>query len=320
MVARPTRRRDALAARADGELAWTLGAGWLVGAFVLTLVMRGASLAGIPLGRLSIGLPLLLVIAAGVGLALVVAAGRRRSNAGASAILDMTRTAIGSGLPPLQRALWLALLAWIALRFGLLLVEATTRPLYPWDAWMQWATKARVWFELKAMVPFAPFDVWLPANGAVYFDAAPHYPATVPLWQVWSALLIGRWDDAHTNLAWWCTAVAIGLAGLRLPAQRRRQPLAGDRRRVARGLAADRQRARGARRLRRPADGRLLHAGGAGRLALGAAAPQPRTCCCSCFAWSRCRRSRTPARRGSCCCSRASPSPPGRAGGCGPPA
>ena len=159
---------------------------------------------------MSIGLPLLLVIAAGVGLAL--SSGRQATlERWRSAILDMTRTTIGSGLPPLQRVLWLALLGWLAFRFGLLLVEATTRPLYPWDAWMQWATKARVWFELKAIVPFAPFDVWLPANGAVYFDAAPHYPATVPLWQVWSALLIGRWDDAHTNLAWWCTAVAIGL-------------------------------------------------------------------------------------------------------------
>ena len=207
---RERRAGGPIAARADGEFAWTLGAGWLVGAFVLTLVMRGASLAGIPLGRLAVGLPLLLVIAAGVGLAL--SSGRQATlEHWRSAILDVTRTTIGSGLPPLQRVLWLALLGWLAFRFGLLLVEATTRPLYPWDAWMQWATKARVWFELKAIVPFAPFGVWLPANGAVYFDAAPHNPATVPLWQVWSALLIGRWDDAHTNLAWWCTAVAIGL-------------------------------------------------------------------------------------------------------------
>ena len=72
---------------------------------------------------------------------------------------------------------------------------------------MQWATKARVWFELRTLAPFAPFDVWLPANGALYTDAAPHYPATVPLWQVWSALLMGRWDDSLTNLAWWCTAL-----------------------------------------------------------------------------------------------------------------
>jgi hypothetical protein len=194
----------------DGELAWTLGTGWLIGAFVLTLMMRGASLAGIPLGRLAIGLPLLLIVVAGVGLAL--SSDRQETLARwGDAGGQVVRTTIGSGLAPLQRALWLMLVAWIATRYGLLLVEAMTRPLYPWDAWMQWATKARVWFELRTLVPFAPFELWLPANGALYFDAAPHYPATVPLWQVWSALLIGRWDDAHTNLAWWCTAVAICL-------------------------------------------------------------------------------------------------------------
>ena len=207
---RDRRAGAGLAPLADGELAWTLGAGWLVGAFVLTLVMRGVSLAGIALERLAIGLPLALIVVAGVGLAL--SSGRQATlERWRSAILGMTRTVIGGGLPPLQRALWLALLAWIVTRYGLLLVEAMTRPLYPWDAWMQWATKARVWFELRTLVPFAPFELWLPANGAVYFDAAPHYPATVPLWQVWSALLIGGWDDAHTNLAWWLTAVAIGL-------------------------------------------------------------------------------------------------------------
>jgi hypothetical protein len=194
----------------DGELAWTLGAGWLVGAFVLTLAMRGASLAGIPLGRLAIGAPLLLIVVAGVGVAL--SSGRQATLARWRGAADrVVRTALGSSLAPRQRALWLTLVAWLAIRFGLLLVEAMTRPLYPWDAWMQWATKARVWFELKAIVPFAPFELWLPANGALYFDAAPHYPATVPLWQVWSAILIGRWDDAHTNLAWWCTAVSISL-------------------------------------------------------------------------------------------------------------
>jgi len=107
---RERRAGGPIAARADGEFAWTLGAGWLVGAFVLTLVMRGASLAGIPLGRLAVGLPLLLVIAAGVGLALS-RGWQTTLERWRSAILDMTRTAIGSGLPPLQRALWLGLLA-----------------------------------------------------------------------------------------------------------------------------------------------------------------------------------------------------------------
>src|SRR5213079_484442 len=47
------------------------------------------------------------------------------------------------------------------------------RPLYPWDAWTQWATKARVWYELSRIVPFVPADVWLAGQGGAFFDAAP---------------------------------------------------------------------------------------------------------------------------------------------------
>ena len=63
--------------------------------------------------------------------------------------------------------------------------EIMWRPLYPWDAWGQWATKARVWFELGRIVPFVRADVWLSAATAAYFDASPDNPSTVPLLQVW---------------------------------------------------------------------------------------------------------------------------------------
>ena len=85
-------------------------------------------------------------------------------------------------------------------------------PLYPWDAWIQWATKARVWYSLGHIVPFGRTDAWFAANGAIWFDASPNYPATVPLWQVWSSLALGRWDDALMNLPWWLTAVAFAIA------------------------------------------------------------------------------------------------------------
>ena len=116
------------------------------------------------------------------------------------------------GLRGGSRALWFALLAWLALRSLLLFLEVATQPLYPWDAWMQWATKARVWFELKAWVPFVSTDAWLAAKGALYTDVAPTYPSTVPLWQVWSSLALGRYDDVWMNLPWWFASVAFAIA------------------------------------------------------------------------------------------------------------
>ena len=74
-----------------------------------------------------------------------------------------------------QRLVWIALIAWIALRFVLVAAEIAWRPLYPWDAWVQWATKARVWYELGRIVPFGGPDQWLAGTPGLYFDAAPGY-------------------------------------------------------------------------------------------------------------------------------------------------
>ena len=111
-----------------------------------------------------------------------------------------------------KRVLMYLLVAWLVLRFATLLLDVVWTPLYPWDAWIQWATKARVWYSLGHMVPFGRTDAWFAANGALWFDASPNYPATVPLWQVWSSLALGRWDDALMNLPWWLTGVAFAVA------------------------------------------------------------------------------------------------------------
>jgi len=134
-----------------GLLPWTLGCGWFAGAFALTLWMRALSAVQIPFGILSVGAPFLLIAAGGAVLL--------RPGARAVGMLSPRINAaslLGAQLQGWQRALWLAILAWLVLRYALLLGEVLVRPLYPWDAWTQWGTKARVWFELKTMAPFVP--------------------------------------------------------------------------------------------------------------------------------------------------------------------
>jgi hypothetical protein len=199
------RPRDASAA-APGDLAWITGAGYLAGAFLLTVWMRALSLAGIKFGLAVVAGPLVVAALACSYLAW------RRSNAPLGATLAGALRAIAS--PPLggaMRIAWWVLLAWLALRFALLAVEIGTRPLYPWDAWTQWATKARVWYELGHLAPFARVDAWLAANGTAYFDASPEYPPTMPLVQVWTCLALGRWDDTLMNAPWWAIGVALPL-------------------------------------------------------------------------------------------------------------
>ncbi|HTP99281.1 MAG TPA: hypothetical protein VMN56_08140 [Casimicrobiaceae bacterium] len=182
-----------------GAAAWTIGAGYLAGAFLLTVWMRVVSLAGVAFSVWIVALPLAAVAAA----LTAIVWKRNRSE-------PRTRD-LGLDLDGASRVLFYVMLAWIALRFAMLGIEMLSRPLYPWDAWTQWATKARVWYELGRIAPFVRQDAWLAAQGAAYFDASPEYPPTMPLLQVWSCLVLGRWDDTLMNGPWWCIGVALTL-------------------------------------------------------------------------------------------------------------
>jgi hypothetical protein len=214
------------AASAEGEVAWLVGGGYLAGAFLLTVWMRLLSLAGIKFGVAAIGLPLAAIAAA---LTFVVVKRERATlrPAFASALRALVASPNLSGA---MRVVWWVVVAWLALRYALLALEVASRPLYPWDAWTQWATKARVWYELGHLVPFARLEAWYAANGAAYFDASPEYPPTMPLLQVWSCVVLGRWDDTLMNWPWWQIAVALTLlvyGGLRALAASAPVALAG---------------------------------------------------------------------------------------------
>ena len=192
----------------DLPTAWLVGCGWFVGLFVLTLAMRALSALGIRLSVWSVALPL--IIATAFMLWIVARDGPMR-------VRERVRTAMralaGGGLTGWQRTLWCVIVAWLAVRFALLFAEIWWRPLFAWDAWTQWSTKARVWFELGKIVPFVDQAEWVEARRPeAYFDHGPHYPATVPLLQVWAALAIGRWDDALVNVPWLVTGVAFAVA------------------------------------------------------------------------------------------------------------
>ena len=203
---------------APGSLAWICGAGWFAGAFVATLWLRALSLLHVRFAVLPVAVPI-----AGVVLALAAIAWWRHRHALRPATRSAIDTLFALDREGWRRVAWLGLIAWIALRFTLLLLEVSWRPMFPWDAWTQWATKARVWFELGTLVPFANSAAWL-AGASVYIDSAPGVPATVPLLQVWIATLLGHWDDALVNLPWWTCGVALAIAvygfiaGRRLPA------------------------------------------------------------------------------------------------------
>lgn len=189
-----------------GRAALRLGCGYFVGALLLTFWMRALSSVGFSFGRISIGAPLLALTI----VLLVLAARRHRPSLAGTR--DTMRALFWPSLPRWERLAWVMLLAWLALRFAPLAGEIAWRPLYPWEAWTQWATKARVWYEHARIVAFVPADVWLAGGTDGYFDAAPGAPATVPLLQVWGCVALGAWDDSAMNWPWLLMAIALALA------------------------------------------------------------------------------------------------------------
>ena len=188
----------------EGRRAIVVGYGYLLGSVALTLIMRGVDAVGLPLTFVSVsaaGLALFVL-----GLALNIRAGRVGLNEGG----------LGPGLrelPTWQTALLVFFVALIVLRLAGLGLEVIWRPLFPWDASMHWATKAKVWFDASQILPFVDYDTWLKSgNPHVYTDVHPDYPITVPLLQVWVNKALGHWDDSLMNLPWVLCAAALGLA------------------------------------------------------------------------------------------------------------
>ncbi|MEO8302736.1 MAG: hypothetical protein ABI724_01320 [Betaproteobacteria bacterium] len=180
-----------------------IGYGYLVGLFGVTVVMRGLDLVGALWNVAWIALP---VAALAVAAYLSVRPLAMRA--------DFARTLEGlAALAPSIRALFAVLLALTAIRAVMLGVEVMMTPLVAYDALAHWATKSRVWFEYGRMASFVHDSAWGKAAGLMNFtDTHPEYPGTVPLFQVWTALCIGRWDESLINAPWVAGFVSLGIA------------------------------------------------------------------------------------------------------------
>ena len=196
----------ALRRRAEqGDLMLAAGYGYLLGALATSLAMRALDAIGV---RWTLPLVALQLVA----LAVVACSLARLQSLPLRQRWRASREGV-TGLPPAQRLLFLACLALIVIRLVGLGLELAWRPLLPWDAWAQWATKARVWYEYGKIAAFIDPATWLESGGAMQFvDSHSDYPATVPLLQVWTALWLGRWDESLINAPWLAILAALGLA------------------------------------------------------------------------------------------------------------
>jgi hypothetical protein len=191
-------------ANSSGRWAVVWGNGALIGLLLIPQLMRILDAMGIPLSFFSTGsLASLLIVLA---LLCNILWRKRPTTIQPPAPNPLT-------IPTSQKALFVFLLLLVVLRITTLGLEVLWRPLFPWDATMHWATKARVWFEHKSLVPFVNHDMWLLLNGeGVFTDRHPDYPSMIPLLQVWMNLANDHWNESLMNLPWLLCLVALGVA------------------------------------------------------------------------------------------------------------
>ena len=195
-----------------GRASWlcALGYGYVVGQ-ILGAVGLYIS------GTIGLGVRFLPAAAIQIALCVLLAAMLRRSLRGDTGVPHAVAPLRAEGV---GRWLAIAFAAVVLLRIAVLGLEATAQPLYPWDAWQQWGTKARVWFETGELKRFVSPEEWLQissgAGEAVYTDANPRYPPVVPLIQVWSLGPTRSWDDSAMGLTW---AILLGALGAAMTGQ-----------------------------------------------------------------------------------------------------
>jgi hypothetical protein len=125
------------------------------------------------------------------------------------------REVAGADLEGATRVAWLALLAWLALRFAFVLTESLARPPLPWEAWLDTAARGSVWHALRSPVPFVPAAQW---DGAAYLAALPQGHALLPLLDAFTALVVGRFDDTVIHAPWpmfWLAQVLLAYGAIR---------------------------------------------------------------------------------------------------------
>ncbi|MGB0132770.1 hypothetical protein [Dokdonella sp.] len=186
--------------RAPGDLAFSLGAGFLLGVFLtagLTAWVANENTAR----AFATTAPWL----AGIGILAWAAALALRSR--------RPRDANDARLTPALRLLWWTLLAAIVLRLGVLGSEAMLRPTFPWDAWSAWSVKPKAWFLIGQYVPYVSMQEWL-ANPDLSLRTAAiwDYPELLAWIEIWFASAAGSWNEPMINIVWTGVLGSVGLA------------------------------------------------------------------------------------------------------------
>ncbi len=107
------------------------------------------------------------------------------------------------------------ILIWLALKVSFVAYEGFTRPIFAWDAWVNWSAGAKAFYYDRGLMLGASREEFF---GGVYRPFLGH-PVHLPLLQVWSALWLGGFHEAYVKV--WSVFYYITLLGVMFTAVRR---------------------------------------------------------------------------------------------------
>ena len=182
-----------------------VGVGYFLGTWLATLVLRLTDLLGLPVG---FTVPALILLLPGVLFAVLT---HKCASAHEGPVAGQENT---SNLAKLLALLLVMMIGWRLLTVLGIVIE---QPLFGWDAMMNWAPKAIVWFHQGQLTDFVDPSAWLLTGSeqghyTLGNGPAATYPEMVPLIYLWHMLGAGTWDSPLLQLPWVLAAINLGLA------------------------------------------------------------------------------------------------------------
>ncbi len=130
-----------------------------------------------------------------------------------------TTTALPSQTAPVApmntfgKTLTVIMLVLMLVHLVFIAVEIFTQPVYPWDAWLAWIYRAKVWFMAGNMTAVVNATDWAAATSSnIYTIDAWRYPLFPSVVPYWAALSLGSWSETLVNLPVLFAGFALGMA------------------------------------------------------------------------------------------------------------
>lgn len=184
-----------------GYLLFALGAGYIVGWFVSTLILRFYDFLQRPFDIYEIILIECLVV-----FPLLFIKSRQYAIS-----RELRYQVIWSGW---VRLLFVLIMLLLIYRWGLTVIDLVSKPVLPWDGWYSWSAKAKAFYYANAVVPLYSQEVafWNFQNKSVGLVGGVNHPYFISLIQTYTAMAWGDWNDGIVNFPWLGLSVATVLA------------------------------------------------------------------------------------------------------------